>query len=63
MCIRDRYLRILAAALCLTVLVLAGALLLWSWRMLSPYDRIVNRLMGAAGTTGPRDVYKRQLWG
>lgn len=49
------YLRILAAALCLTVLVLAGALLLWSWRMLSPYDRIVNRLMGAAGTTGPRN--------
>ena len=48
------YLRILAAALCLTALLLACGLLLWSWRTISPFDRIAARL-GAAGHASPRD--------
>ena len=48
------YLRILAAALCLTALLLACGLLLWSWRTISPFDRVAARL-GAAGHASARD--------
>lgn len=49
------YLRILATALCIAILALAGGMLLWSWRILSPYDLITNRLIGAMGTAAPRN--------